>query len=100
MAKVALHKKRQGLARLTGSLLIAILPMISVAQPATPIEQSQTNADKDLQSVSSDTPKTAPKAKENTVTPPVEKQQQVSNKRFKPSERISEDLSVAFPVDI
>jgi len=100
MAKVALHKKRQGLARLTGSLLIAILPMISVAQPATPIEQSQTNADKDLQPVSSYTPKTAPKAKENTVTPPVEKQQQVSNKRFKPSERISEDLSVAFPVDI
>jgi len=100
MAKVALHKKRQGLARHIGSLLIATLPMVSVAQPVTPTEQSQTNAEKDLQSVSNNLPKTAPKATKNSVTPSVEKQQQASNKRFKPSERISEDLSVAFPVDI
>jgi len=73
--------------RLLIAAFIALMPMASLAQIIAPTEESSTEESSQSDSIA------APPAEQQNKT-------ETNSGRFKPSESISEDLSVAFPVDI
>jgi len=98
MPKVSLLQHSQRLLQYAGWLLIAALPATGLAQQAATTEQS--SEVKSPKATTIVVPKTTEKVNEKITTSSQQKKTAASNKRFKPSEKISEDLSVAFPVDI
>ncbi len=100
MLGTTLQPHRQRSAPNTRGLLIAVFialaPMAGLAQQTTPTDQSSAIGSGESDSI------TAPPAEQQNKSPapPTQNKTKTNNRRFKPSESISEDLSVAFPVDI